>query len=295
MSPAMRRLLAALAAAVPVIALIACGGRTDGIPGGGGCPAPASVTQGASCSPSGQSCPSTGATCDGTQATCTCLNGAFECGDVPVTCTTVCPVTIVPSSACDPVSQGSCTVSVITTTCTGGTYTASCSCETRGGPHDGQWDCGAAPEPDCPDAQPPGCPPPSTIQPGGTCSAGLDVSCQSAIPIYGCSGAVDGYETCYCDGGSWSCAEPGPPECADVSPPPPKCPDPSAVQQGNACFEEGEQCPGRPTFCGGQVLYDAFQCTAGAWDDIATTICDVDDASVDGGSFDGGAADAGGG
>jgi hypothetical protein len=54
------------------------------------------------------------------------------------------------------------------------------------------------------------------------------------------------------------------------------CPDPSSIAQGAACFTEGQQCPGKPTDCGGQILYDAFQCTAGQWDDIATTICDLD-------------------
>jgi hypothetical protein len=116
----------------------------------------------------------------------------------------------------------------------------------------------------------------------------------SGTPIYGCSGQVDGYVPCFCDSGAWSCDDPGPPECADVSPPPSKCPDPQTVDQGVSCVSEGQQCPGRPTDCGGQIVYDAFQCTAGTWDDVATTVCDVD-ASDGGGPVDAGAADGGGG
>lgn len=275
----------AAAAALPLLAALACGGRTDGIPGTNGCPAPSAVVDGASCSTSGLVCPTTGATCDGAQATCTCSGGRFGCGDFPVTCTNACPVSATPGSSCDPATQGGCTFAVTVPLCGGGSYTASCSCQPQGASGAGTWDCGAAPEPDCPDAQP-GCPPPSTIQLGGTCSVGANVSCQSAIPVYGCSGQVEGYVSCFCDAGGWNCAEPGAPDCA--------CPDPSGVQQGLSCTVEGQQCPGRPSVCGGQVLYDAFQCTNGTWDDIATTICDVD-ASGGGGPIDAGAFDAGGG
>jgi hypothetical protein len=99
------------------------------------------------------------------------------------------------------------------------------------------------------------------------------MSCRSNVEIVDCAGQFQGYVSCDCEGGSWLCFDPGPPSCIDATT---GCPPPGDVQQGVSCSSEGQQCPGRPTECGGQILYDAFQCTGGTWDDIATTICDVD-------------------
>jgi hypothetical protein len=288
----MRRLVVALASVVPILAVLACGGRTDAI-GNGGCPAPASVVQGAACSPAGQSCQSATTSCNGEPEQCVCDNGTFQCTDANV-CPGQCPTSVQPGALCDEATLGACSVTITITNC-GVSYPATCSCRANGGVGAPTWDCGAEPLPDCPDAQPPGCPAASSIQLGGACAVGSNLTCPSATPIYGCGGQIDGYVSCFCDGGAWNCADPGLPDCPDVAPPPPACPLPSDVQQGTACFSDGQECPGRPTYCGGQVLYDAFQCTAGAWNDVATTICDVDASGGGGGPVDAGAVDAGGG
>jgi hypothetical protein len=136
----------------------------------------------------------------------------------------------------------------------------------------GSWECSFPEYPECLDAQP-YCPAANDIQPGGTCDIDPSLSCGSDIPIYDCDGQVTGYVSCFCYAGGWSCPMPPLPECPDASG---TCPAPKSIAQGVPCSAEGEQCPGNPQECGGQMLYDAFQCTAGQWDDVATTFCDLD-------------------
>jgi hypothetical protein len=173
-------------------------------------------------------------------------------------------------SACDLATQSGCSPAVTVSSCNG-QYTTTCACQSDGAGY-ATWDCGAAPVPDCADAQPPSCPPSYSILAGGTCTAPSNVQCPSQIGMYDCSGDFLGDAQCQCLGGAWSCPIPTP--VCDAGPGP--CPDPTSVAQGAFCSSEGQQCPGNPTDCGGQILYDAFQCTGGQWDDIATTICDLD-------------------
>ena len=225
----MRRLAWALVAAAPLLAVLACGGRTDRVVGDDG------------------GCTGTG-------------------------CSAQCPATFQAGTPCDPATQSVCTIPLPGTTCNGGAISETCSCQASGA-GGGTWSCAVPPTPDCPDAEPPVCPAPSSIQPGAACLPAPTTGCPSNVPIVDCTGQIQGYVTCDCEVGSWACIDPGPPECVDATT---GCPPPADVQQGVSCSSEGQQCPGRPTECGGQILYDAFQCTGGTWDDIATTICDVD-------------------
>jgi hypothetical protein len=54
------------------------------------------------------------------------------------------------------------------------------------------------------------------------------------------------------------------------------CPDPGTVFAGDGCTAPGVTCSGDPQTCGSTTLYDAVQCTGGAWQVVASTICDVD-------------------
>jgi hypothetical protein len=186
-------------------------------------------------------------------------------------------------SCSDPGESCSGTVSVPNECGTGGggTTTAQCTCQ------DGSWQCPVAftggagcPVPD------PGCPDPSQVQPGNTCSTSPQDSCTSTIPIPSCNGAPEGYVQCNCEQGVWACEEFGGPACpieAGV------CPDPSQVYDGQGCDTYGTTCQGDPQFCGGTTVYDTLQCYAGAWTLVAQTFCDEADAGfADAQTTDGG-------
>jgi hypothetical protein len=127
---------------------------------------------------------------------------------------------------------------------------------------------------------PAACPAASTIVSGGSCSTSSELGCSSAIPIPTCGGGNDGFVTCTCLGGAWSCPDVGEPDCTDAAPPPPPptCPDPTQVNVGVSCAASGLDCPGNPQPCGQETFYDSFQCTAGAWVRTVATDCDVGDA-----------------
>jgi hypothetical protein len=110
---------------------------------------------------------------------------------------------------------------------------------------------------------------------GAACSASSGLGCTSEIPIVACGGANEGFVTCTCLSGAWSCADPGPPLCNDAQPPP-VCPDPTMVNVGIPCMGPGLQCPGNPAPCGQETFYDVFECTAGTWTRTVATACDVD-------------------
>jgi hypothetical protein len=229
----MRTPLRTLLAALPFLAVFACGGRVGLIDGGDGgkdagtCPSPDAVVSGSACTTDGLVCSSSYDTCAGT-ITCACSGGAWACSGAGPSCPPPPP-------------------------------------------------CGVAGQPECPDAQPPGCPAPADVVPGDTCSVDSQDTCSSSTPLYDCSGNFIGYMQCDCFGSQWSCDSFGP-DCPDASPPPPPdgCPDPQSVEQGVACFDALEQCAGNPTDCDGAIFYDAFECDNGEWNDVAVTQCDSD-------------------
>jgi hypothetical protein len=232
----MRRLVAFCAAFLPVVALLACSGRLDSIPGGGG----GSSSGGGSGSSSGSSGSS---------------SGSSSGGDV-------CPA---PSSvtndvACSPNGMA-CPSSETVSDCNGSASPLTCVCE------GGQWFCDG---PGCP---PPACPVAQDVAPGGSCFVSSNVSCASNTPFVGCDGKIAGYLQCLCNGGQWSCPEP-PMFCpVDAGA---GCPSPHSIAQGAPCSDPGGDCPGNPQVCDGQVDYDAFQCQNGVWVDVAQTVCASD-------------------
>jgi hypothetical protein len=139
----------------------------------------------------------------------------------------------------------------------------------------GMWNCAHVALP-CPTQ--PMCPPFTMVRAGGTCAVPSGTMCQSAMPIYGCAGAVTGYLPCECSPqGQWNCAMQVPPSCVDASPPPPEtCPDPTTLMEGTACTSNGLQCKGNPTVCGGATFYDALQCNGSKFVTVAGTLCGID-------------------
>jgi len=237
MRPAARLALVLL----PLVSVLACGGRFDGnVPdaggsssssggssgggsggssggsgsssGGQGCPAPANVTNGVACSPDGITCLSAETITD----------------------------------------------------CNGNASPIDCDCQ------GGQWFCdgpgpGPCPQPVCPQAQ--------QVVPNTSCSVSSQLTCASATPYYDCNGNVAGDLQCNCNSDQWFCPEP------DVICPTDGgagCPPPASIQSGEGCNDYNTTCPGNPTQCNGQTDYDAFQCDNGVWVDVAQTTCDVD-------------------
>ncbi len=233
-------LVRSLLVAVPLAALLACGGsvsRLDVGDGGGddgpntSCPQASAVDNGVSCSQPGLSCPGAYSqpTCDGgIPVQCTCTSGSWQCPLV-----------------------------------SGGIY--------------------------CP-PPPTGCPAPGLVTPSGSCSADPSLSCTSTIPIQDCSGNVDGYLSCSCQGGAWNCPEPGGPLCVPDAAP--TCPSPDTTYAGQPCTSYGIDCGGDPQTCGGQIVYDVLTCQAGAWTVVATTSCAVDAGPLDAGPVDGSFVDS---
>jgi hypothetical protein len=119
------------------------------------------------------------------------------------------------------------------------------------------------------------CPTPAAVVAGAACSVPAGFGCTSEIPIFTCGGGDEGFVSCTCDGGIWSCADPGSPDCVDAAPPP-TCPDPTKVNVGIPCMGPGLECPGNPAPCGQETFYDVFQCMSGAWVRTVATACDVD-------------------
>ena len=243
---------------------------------------------------SGAACTTAGETCSGSQTLCgastaeqcTCAGGAWSCppltGDQCVTPTCPPASQISYGGACNLSSQGGCTVAITGTAC-GMTYTDTCACQPDSAGA-GTWACTLGTRPECKDSGPPGCPNPSFIAPGDSCSASPQLTCSTGIPLYDCAGNFLGDESCQCFDGTWSCETPV--DCPDAA----ACPDPQSVQEGALCPENGLQCPGNPQVCDGAVFYDAFQCEGGAWIDVAVTGCATDG----GGPVDAGPVDAGG-
>jgi hypothetical protein len=146
--------------------------------------------------------------------------------------------------------------------------------------NDGIWACPAVNTPTCTvplEAGPPhGCPVAAAVIQGDSCDVPTGEDCSSDIPLYDCSSNVVGYASCECNG-VWSCEEPGPFCPIDAST---GCPAPNSIAQGVPCSSQGDPagavCPGNPTSCDGTTFYDAFECTNGAWNDVAATGCSSD-------------------
>jgi hypothetical protein len=127
------------------------------------------------------------------------------------------------------------------------------------------------------------------LVPNSPCSVPSSQQCVSIdVPVPDCSSGPPPLTkaVCQCSGGAWACPIP-----AIECPPPPTqpCPDPSGVYAGGACNTIGT-CSGNPTYCGGELYYDALDCQSGQWVTIAATACDIfEDASI----FDASYVDAG--
>jgi hypothetical protein len=216
----MRPSIAALAAALPLLAAVACGGRvgliddskksdagdagdggcTDGCcpgdhcvppPEAGSCPNSNGSFAGSACPTEGQVCQSSYDFC-GTEETvpCTCETGVWTCpvggGGCPAP---VCPpqTQVVQGAACD--TSLTCDSDTAQYDCNGNFLGyAQCDC------YAGQWSCEYA-SPECP-----ACQPPDTIYQGEDCfSPGL----QCPGNPTSCDGAVF-YDDFECDGGEWN-------------------------------------------------------------------------------------------
>lgn len=125
------------------------------------------------------------------------------------------------------------------------------------------------------------------LVPGNSCDVPESQQCVSInvfVPNCGGGPPTPTKSVCQCIGGAWSC--PVGPIATCVPPPPGPCPDPSQVYTGGAC-NAGGTCSGNPTYCAGDLYYDALVCESGQWVTIAATACDIGvDASVDDASFD---------
>jgi len=289
----MRRFAGTVALVIPFLALLACGGRVGVVGGGGGgtCPSPSAVASGVACTSAGQTCASTFSVCGTPEsADCTCTDGTWACPAFGgPACVVACPPTngVQPGSSCDLATQSPCTVELTSTACDGSQLVGECSCQSDA-EGSATWACTQAVEPECADAQPPGCPAPSFVVQGKGCNVSPQLSCNSDIPTYDCNGNITGDASCQCFAGAWSCVT-SEPDC-----PPTGCPDPQSVEQGISCLSPGLQCPGNPTDCDGAIFYDAFECDSGAWNDIAVTGCSGSGSSGGGsGSSGGGGVDAG--
>jgi hypothetical protein len=291
----MRRFAGTVALVIPFLAALACGGRV-GLVGGGGdggtCPSPSAVASGVACPTAGQTCGASFTGCGTTaSADCTCTSGTWACPQFhDPACVVACPPAngVEPGSSCNLSTEGPCTVELTSIACDGSQVTGECSCQS-----DGQgaaiWACTQGFEPECADAQPPGCPDPSSVVQGNGCNLSPQLSCNSDIPTYDCNGNITGDASCQCFNGQWSCIT-SEPDC-----PPTGCPDPVSVEQGVSCMSPGLQCPGNPTDCDGAIFYDAFECDGGEWNDVATTGCSGSGSSGggSGSSGGGGSVDAG--
>ena len=288
----MRRFAGTVALVIPFLAALACGGRVGLVGGGGGtCPSPAAVASGAACTSAGQTCSGSYSQCGAPESIdCTCTDGAWAC---PVTtgapCVVACPPTngVQAGESCNlPAQMRPHRRAHVHRLRDGLTNSSFCTCQDQGG-GSGLWECPEPPGPECADAQPPGCPDPSTVVNGNGCNVSPQVSCDSDALTYDCNGNVTGQATCQCFGGAWSCITPEP-NC-----PPTGCPDPQNVEQDVSCVTPGLQCPGNPTDCDGATFYDAFECDNGVWNDVATTGCSGSSSSGGGGGSGGGPVDAG--
>lgn len=123
-----------------------------------------------------------------------------------------------------------------------------------------------------------GCPVPSSVQPGASCSTSSEgLSCQSDIGVSSCGGPTT-YLQCTCYAGAWSCPKQKVPACP--------CPPADSTFSGAACSPYGASCPGDPTQCGGNTFYDDLQCQNGTWTIVASTACDIDGGAITDAAFD---------
>lgn len=177
------------------------------------------------------------------------------------------PAVVAAAGSCsDPGLTCSGAVDVPTCNGTGGTTLVQCTCS------NGVWQCPVfAGGIDCP-APPPTCPEPAQVVPNGSCIPDPGLTCLSNIPIVDCAGQPSGFVSCTCEAAGWSCEAPGPFCPADAG----DCPPADSTFAGQACNYTATICSGDPQSCGGQIDYDALQCTGGVWTVVAATACDVD-------------------
>lgn len=172
------------------------------------------------------------------------------------------PGQVMASVAC-PAPGLSCPSSQQIYDCNGPTGPVTCSCSPQG------WACPVPLMPSCPPPPPTGCPDPSSIREGASCSTSPTLTCSSDIRIVGvCPGSTTLYATCSCQQNAWACATVMPLPAA-------ACPNPTTLTEGTACSSPGQQCRGNPMSCGGpQTFYDAFQCSSACqWSRVAATDC----------------------
>jgi len=133
-----------------------------------------------------------------------------------------CPVTgdVQPGASCDYATMGNCLAPYQAVVCGGIDETGSCSCVQNMG-SDPVWECNA-PATHCAEAGPTGCPEPAAITPGLGCDTSSSLSCPSEVPIVNCDGQVEGAESCSCLAATWVCGGPqpfcidaGPSSCPD--------------------------------------------------------------------------------
>ncbi|HEY8088705.1 MAG TPA: hypothetical protein VIF09_12690 [Polyangiaceae bacterium] len=214
MHPALRLLVAA----VPVVAVFACGGRVDlltnppdhpsGDDGGcsgnaascyvppeaGVCPPPSYDFAGSACSTAGQACALDIDICGySQQETCTCVGGGWSCPPTGAGCPApTCPPAqdVIPGDYC--VGSLSCADDQAIYDCSGN-FTGYGQCECI----QDNWACTSS-NPGCPPPDPP-CQPPDTIYGGEDCFSPLQ-QCPGNPTV--CDGAVF-YDDFECEGGQW--------------------------------------------------------------------------------------------
>jgi hypothetical protein len=192
----------------PVLAVLACGGRVDGI-NPERCPAPDQVNDSSACAVEGLTCSSSQAAvdpCTGQptgQLQCSCAGGTWSC-NAAYTCEK-------PPPECPPMdavrdgiacrSAGlTCPSGQSYTDCDGVLHDIQCTC---GGPQNGLgWQCESVPmcAPDSgPPPPPPSCPDPSTVPGNGQCSQDGQ---QCPGNPQDCGGTTF-YDAFQCEGGKW--------------------------------------------------------------------------------------------
>jgi hypothetical protein len=198
---------------LPLVSVLACGGRFDGnIPDGGGRSSSSSGSTGggSGSSSGGQGCPA--------------------------------PANVTPNAACTPDGL-TCPSDQTISNCGGSPTTVDCTCQ------DNQWVCEEGGSGGCPG---PVCPPAQDVVPSMGCKLPDTLACESATPSYNSCGDVDGYLQCRCNAGQWACLALATQPCADggASCPPPTSIHAGwpCMASGTTCPGNPTQCNGQTDY-----------------------------------------------